>query len=316
MGLRDKIAASQGTQQAPAAAPVAPAPTAPAAPVAAAPVAPAPAAPVVEAEVVQEAPPAPPPAAAPVAAAPAPAAPVAPPAPVPAPAAPVAQPPAAPVTAQTPAIPSTAPAGLEGEYDADDFEVARLNLVNSLGELKDSFDYSSFVYDKKHQLCAAGEPIYVIVTACRKYWQEQKSYGDNDMPKSWDTRDQAIADGYSEGYEKDKMQFARVGDLNFLISVGSDVPSDLHFNGVNFVMAKFTCTPRGYSTTVKKVVTEAIRGSLKQGLHHGIWEMDAFEDSKGRTTYAVPRLKGLKNAEQEIGQGFTQWLVNEGLVQV
>jgi hypothetical protein len=227
----------------------------------------------------------------------------------------VAQPPAAPVTAQAPAVPSQAPAGLEGEYDAEDFEVARLNLVNSLGELKDSFDYCSFVFDKKHQLCAPGEPIHVVVTACRKYWQEQRSYGDSDMPRTWDTRDQAIADGFTEGYEKDKNQFSRVGDLNFLISVGDNVPSDLQFNGINFVMAKFTCTPRGYGTTVKKVVTEAIRGSLRQGLYLGIWEMDAFEDSKGRTTYAVPRLKSPKNAEQEIGAGFTQWLADSGLIQ-
>jgi len=207
------------------------------------------------------------------------------------------------------------PAGLEGEYDADDFDIPRLNLVNSIGELKDDFDFRTFVYDKKHQLCGAGEPIYVVALNCRKYWQEQKSYDDN-MPKTWDTKDQAIADGFSEGYEKDANKFSRVGDLNFLVSVGDDpnIITDLSFGDIRWVMAKFTCTPRGYGSTVKKVVTESVRGILKGGLHLGLWEMDSFEDSYGRTTYAVPRLKNLKLAENEIGEGFSDWMRSQGLI--
>ena len=219
------------------------------------------------------------------------------------------------MTPQTPAIPAEKPAGLEGDYDGDDFEVPRLNLVNSIGELKDDFDFRSFVYDKKHQLGAPAEPVYVVALNCRKYWQEQKSYDDS-MPKTWDTKDAAIADGYSEGYEKDANKFARVGDLNFLVSVGDDpnILTDLEFGGVRWVLAKFTCTPRGYGSTVKKIVTEAVRGALKQGLHLGLWELDSFEDTYGRTTYAVPRLKNLKIAENEIGEGFTAWLHSQGLI--
>ena len=333
MNLRDKIKAAQSGQTQPAAPaapvtqPAAPAPAAPA-PVAEAPAAPAPAAPAAPAAPVVEQP-----VAAPVAETPA--APVAPAAPAPAATpAPAAPPPAVPepkpvqavvdtpqpaavvpVTPQTPAVPQERPAGLQGEYDSDDFEVPRLNLVNSLGELKDDFDFRSFVYDKKHQLCAAGEPVFAVVLDCRKYWQEQISYGDT-MPKTWDTKDAAIADGYTEGYQKDENKFARVGDLSFLVSVGDDpnIVTDYEFDGMRFVLAKFTCTPRGYGSTVKKVVTEAVRGTLKGGLHLGLWELDSFEDSFGRTTYAVPRLKNLKNAEAEIGEGFTQWLQSQGLI--
>lgn len=231
---------------------------------------------------------------------------------------PKSQPPAA-RQEQPPAAPANGlPAGMTGEWDADDVDIPRLGLTQRLGDLmKAGFEFGSFIFDKQHELAATGDPVHVVVLACRKYWQEVKDY-DDDLPVTFDTLEEAKAEGFREGYTKDGC-VSRAADLDMMIFLpeGTDIDTEIEFDGMKAVLARYSASKTAYSGTVKKIATQSVRGLCRPqngGLQNALWELVSFIKDDGKYEYSVPTLRSPVAVESGdgLGAGFKAWLASEG----
>lgn len=212
------------------------------------------------------------------------------------------------------------PAGMSGEWDSDDTEIPRLHIVQMIGDLAKEFDYCSVVYDKAHVLAEPGDSLDMVVLAARKYWQENKSFGDGtDMPNTFDTYQEAMDQGFRKGFTKDDGTVAPAADLDVLVfiddKIAKGIPGAMEFNGMACVLARFTCASTKYPTTAKRLGTQVARGVLQgRQLHEAIWELSVFDKVDGKLSYAVPSMKNPALIEHEEGfKGFTTWVEEEGL---
>ena len=72
---------------------------------------------------------------------------------------------------------------LEGEFLPEDFVLPRLNLVQSVGPLSETFQPGAFVYNKEVTLTDGTQPVSLTVLRIRKQYQEYVPYGGEEMPR-------------------------------------------------------------------------------------------------------------------------------------
>ena len=218
--------------------------------------------------------------------------------------------------ASAPIAVNMADAGFMGSWGRDDLQMPRLNLVQGSGDLGKEFKYGSFVFNKTVQINDGGSDAFpIIFLQSRKYYQENVDFDDDVMGKTFESLDEARAEGFTEGYAE-AGTVSPICELEVLVPVPEGVEGDYEFEDTQFVRALYSVKGTAYSSVAKKLFSACMLGHLKgKKLHEGIWELSAFEKSKGKLTWMVPSLKsaGLIADNPDLGEKFLSFLKNEVL---
>jgi hypothetical protein len=183
--------------------------------------------------------------------------------------------------------------GIEGEITSDDLRVPRVNLVQRVGNLVDSFAPGSFLFEKQVTLAKPGSAFTATVLHLKKYYQEKIEFGTSgDMPVKVNTADEVRALGGSLIYGHPKY-FQDVADILLAVKAPEDLDEDgaMFFpynDGENaYGLAIYTVAASAFTSLGKKIITDASY-SLRSGLHQGIYEISSELKKNAANSWYVP----------------------------
>ncbi len=141
------------------------------------------------------------------------------------------------------------------------------------------------------------DPIEITVFKVRKFWQENLSFDDDEIPRVWDTVAEVEAAGLSIVYGEDDEAPGAIPIANALafVKLNPGTPDEANvFNlegpdGNRYAMLLWTLRKKGYKNCMSKF-TGALRGRLPEGLHTGTFILDGKEETFKKRTYWVWKL--------------------------
>ena len=182
---------------------------------------------------------------------------------------------------------------LEGEFLPEDFVLPRLNLVQSVGPLSETFQPGAFVYNKEVTLTDGTQPVSLTVLRIRKQYQEYVPYGGEEMPRVFDTLEEVrAAGGWIDWRDNQRPPFSPI--LNALVLVGSPFPEHPmfphRFGDADYGLALWTLRSTAFTRAGKTIIT-ASQFALRDGLHLGEWSLTSRREKLGMNFVHVPVLR-------------------------
>lgn len=234
----------------------------------------------------------------------------------------------APETATALARPTHAPAveGLEGELDASDIRLPRLNIVNGNSKLHTDDDYpiGAFVVEKELQIAGKDEELTLVVLNIAKSFQQKIEWGGDEMPLRFRTKEEVEANGGTTKWSKEAADAGEYYQpradmvLAILAPEGLD-ESELHRFPEELGDSKwgrfiFTVAGGGYQSMAIPVITAAL-GKLKTrgGLAAGVFTVKAVKKSGNGNTWVVPQAKFDQLVDDPDQLAFFQSLIAESV---
>lgn len=183
--------------------------------------------------------------------------------------------------------------GIEGEITRDDLRVPRVNLVQRVGNLVDTFAPGSFLFEKSVTLAKPGTAFTATVIHLKKYFQEKIEFGtSSDMPAKANTSEEVRALGGSLMYGHPKY-FQDVADILLAVKAPADLDEDgamffPYSDGENsYGLAIYTVAASAFTSLGKKIITDASY-SLRSGLYQGIYEITSELKKNAANSWYVP----------------------------
>jgi hypothetical protein len=234
----------------------------------------------------------------------------------------------APETTTALARPTHAPAveGLEGELDASDIRLPRLNIVNGNSKLHTDDDYpiGAFVVEKELQIAGKDEELTLVVLNIAKSFQQKIEWGGDEMPLRFRTKEEVEANGGTTKWSKEAVDAGEYYQpradmvLAILAPEGLD-ESELHRFPEELGDSKwgrfiFTVAGGGYQSMAIPVITAAL-GKLKTrgGLAAGVFTVKAVKKSGNGNTWVVPQAKFDQLVDDPDQLAFFQSLIAESV---
>ena len=150
-------------------------------------------------------------------------------------------------------------AGMEGEVDADDFEMPGFKLLHPMSpDAEETPEFvGHFVYDKEIDL---GESVDVIIARFRKRWREDCAYDENAMPQEFDSKKDALAAG---------VKVLPVATIDLLIPCTDETEDDslIDLDGEPFLMCRWYLGGSGY----RKVASPLMK-HRQRGVDGAVWD--------------------------------------------
>jgi hypothetical protein len=199
--------------------------------------------------------------------------------------------------------------GLTGEWSGADIQIPRLSLVQKSGTLADEFPKGAFVYNREVVIGDGDSPFKLTVLTARKYYQEDIPFGESEnLPRIFDRLEDARAAGFTLEWDSDLPRVKEAADLVVLIPIHAEHAS-FKFGGQSYARALWTLVSSAYNSAAKPIVTAAVCGHLREGLHKGGWDVTSTLRTNQRNSWYVPtlRARGLHEA------GFVKFLEEEVL---
>lgn len=183
--------------------------------------------------------------------------------------------------ASLPALAVSAPQ-LAGEFTRTDVATPYLSLGQKTGKLTDEHPewMGKYVYDKADLL---GDQIRVVVAAITKRYEEDLPFGTEEIPRRYDTKAAADAEG---------VQVRDVADIDLLIEV-EGVPAEkatIEVDGKAYAPARYTVRSSAYGAMVK-ILLKDYSGWLKGNFHNGHYLIGTEKRTGPKGSWFVPRLK-------------------------
>ena len=206
---------------------------------------------------------------------------------------------------------------VEGEVDAGDIRLPRINLVQKSGELGDLFSPGSFVFNREIQLSDGKEPMELVALRIRKQYQEALEYDpDGPSPKVFNTSAEVREAGGHFNYDaKDEGGYYKeIAHILCLIEAPKNASEEqrdffiYEHDGRNYALAMWTVTGGAY-TAVAKTLFTAAAGHLRAGLHLGKWTIVSTKKSNGSCSWYVPAIRAAGKTTPEF-QEFAASLLN------
>lgn len=207
-------------------------------------------------------------------------------------------------------------AGFEGDIDASDLRLPRVNIVNPLSKLhtEDGHDIGAIIGNKQFVLAAKGEKILGVVLYGRKRYQQKLPYNSDETPLILDSQTEVKANGGTIEYSKEAIAelrfFEPVAHFVLAVQAPDELPeeySDLFpyeaedEDGVSrWGRFAFTVAGGSYKSFAKNIITSAA-STLRDGLWHGVWAFGTEKKVNDKGTWYIPTsaFKGkLKDPEQ------------------
>lgn len=184
---------------------------------------------------------------------------------------------------------------VEGEFSAKDFTVPRLNLVAKSGELSNTFQPGSFIYNREVVIGDGKKPAKITFLRIQKIYMQDVVYGSDQIAKTFnrladvratgalsnDPEAEADTDRYTEALQT--ILAVEAPDKNnplFPFTIG-----DNQYGLAQYLMAK-----SAYRSAGKQVFTDS-QLFLKAGLHTASYELTSKIRTSPSGSYFVPHLK-------------------------
>lgn len=216
--------------------------------------------------------------------------------------------------------------GLEGELDASDIRLPRLNIVNGNSKLHTEDDYpiGAFVVEKELQIAGKDEELTLVVLNIAKSFQQKIEWGGDEMPLRFRTKEEVEANGGTTKWSKEAVDAGEYYQpradmvLAILAPEGLD-ESELHRFPEELGDSKwgrfiFTVAGGGYQSMAVPVITAAL-GKLKTrgGLAAGVFTVKAVKKSGNGNTWVVPQAKFDQLVDDPDQLAFFQSLIAESV---
>ena len=179
-----------------------------------------------------------------------------------------------------------------GDFDRSDIKVPSLNLCQAVGPLSTKFTPGQFVWNKEEVIGDQNNPIHVTVRRMRKYFQEKLPYGSETLPRRFDSEKEARAAGLAMSWDKIPGAgiFERVVDCEVYIRGTKEKnPAWALIAGEPTTAARLTL--KGTSYTAAQSFITAASYNLREGMHHGIFEIRSSREKFGTNMVWVPKVR-------------------------
>lgn len=180
-----------------------------------------------------------------------------------------------------PALPMNAPQ-LTGEWTRSDIAMPYLSLGQKTGDLTDEHPdwLGKWIYDKTDCL---GASITAVVAFITKRYEEDLPYGAEDIPRRYDKKDEADAEG---------VQVRDIADIDMFVEVGDELAdkATLEADGKHYAPVRYTVRSTAYGATVK-ILLKDYAGWLKGDLRNGLYVIEAEKRTGPKGSWFAPKLK-------------------------
>jgi hypothetical protein len=194
----------------------------------------------------------------------------------------------------------TVAAGVVGEVSMSDIKLPRLNLVQKVGSLADSFHPGSIVFEKAFVL-SDGKPenaLDLTPLQFRKQYQRKTVWGEgdnNEQPEVYDTAEQVRAAGGSLQYG-DENYFQEIAHIAFAVKLPENLDAgdeliDLFqykFADALYTVAMWTVASSSYTALGKRILTDSAM-ALRNGLHTGHYHVSSEIKKNARNSWYAPK---------------------------
>jgi hypothetical protein len=190
--------------------------------------------------------------------------------------------------------------GIVGEVSLSDIKLPRLNLVQKVGSLADSFTPGSIVFEKTFVL-SDGKPdnaLELTPLKLRKQYQRKTAWGEgdsNEQPEVYDTAEQVRSAGGSLQYG-DENFFQEIAHIAFAVKMPENLeaPDELvdlfphSFNDALYAVAMWTVASSSYTALGKRIISDSAM-TLRNGLHTGRYMVCSEMRKNARNSWYVPK---------------------------
>ena len=190
--------------------------------------------------------------------------------------------------------------GVIGEVSMSDIKLPRLNLVQKVGTLADSFTPGSIVFEKSFILTDGKSEHALDLTPLqlRKQYQRKIAWGEgdsNEQPEVFDTVEQVRAAGGSLQYG-DENYFQEVAHIAFAVKLPDFVsaPDEMldlfphKHNDALYAVAMWTVASSSYTALGKRIISDSAM-TLRSGLHTGHYLVSSEIRKNARNSWYVPK---------------------------
>ena len=214
---------------------------------------------------------------------------------------------------------------LQGDWNISDINIPRVNLVQKMSPTSEDFKLGTFLFDKTIPVTNEQKELAkVVVLTLKKYYEQDKAYGDGDLPVRFDTEQQAQDAGYYHKYDKsvpkevleaameegnsDVPRYSERADAVLLLPVPLEHAHYEH-KGVGYVKGLLTLKGTSYKSCAKILATAFVNPSLEGKGYKVKWEFGSQKMSSKSISWYVPvAFNRGKNTEE-----FVQWIESEVL---
>lgn len=183
--------------------------------------------------------------------------------------------------ATLPALPMTTPQ-LTGEWTRNDVATPYLSLGQKTGELTDEHPdwLGKWIYNKQDCL---GDSINAVFAFITKRYEEDLEFGSEDIPRRYDRKADADAEG---------VQVRDIADLDLFIEVGEEMAdkATIEADGKYYAPVRYTVRSTAYGATVK-ILLKDYAGWLKGDLRNGLYVIEAEKRTGPKGSWFAPKLK-------------------------
>ena len=202
---------------------------------------------------------------------------------------------------------------LQGDWNISDINIPRVNLVQKMSPTSEDFKLGTFLYDKTIPVTnEQTERAEIVVLTLKKYYEEDKAYGDGELPVRFDTEQQAKDAGYFHKWDKtadqDALRYSERADAVLLLPVPLEHAHYEH-NGVGYVKGLLTLKGTSYKSCAKILATAFVNPSLDGKGYKVKWEFGSQKMTSKSISWYVPVAFNRGKHTDE----FVQWLENEVL---
>lgn len=201
---------------------------------------------------------------------------------------------------------ASAPASFDeaGEILASDLNTPRMQLINKMSTLSDTFAPGSWVFDKEIVVADGKTPFELTVLAIRKSYIELLEYGTEQQPKRVNKLSEVaslgqIAYGKTQAdaiRKENQIPFTEMADCLVLIPAPEKI-SEVNalrfsedYNGKRYGLALWTLRGSAYKTA--KQIFTAMRSVLRNGLETGKWECSSkYVQKDTKQSWYEPSMK-------------------------
>lgn len=202
---------------------------------------------------------------------------------------------------------------LQGDWNISDINIPRVNLVQKMSPTSEDFKLGTFLFDKTIPVTnEQTERAEIVVLTLKKYYEEDKAYGDGELPVRFDTEQQAKDAGYFHKWDKtadqDALRYSERADAVLLLPVPLEHAHYEH-NGVGYVKGLLTLKGTSYKSCAKILATAFVNPSLDGKGYKVKWEFGSQKMTSKSISWYVPVAFNRGKHTDE----FVQWLENEVL---
>lgn len=201
---------------------------------------------------------------------------------------------------------AVAPASFDeaGEILASDLNTPRMQLINKMSALSDTFAPGSWIFDKEIVIADGKTPFELTLLAVRKSYIELLEYGTDQQPKRANKLSEVAALGQiaygktqAEAIRKEnQIPFTEMADCLVLVPAPEKISEvnalrfSEEYNGKRYGLAMWTLRGSAYKTA--KQIFTAMRSVLRNGLEAGKWECSSrYVEKSTKQSWHEPSLK-------------------------